>query len=269
MLIRDKHIDPTAVFLKRIMTIGVAPAQSLTNAVIQLIKMPRSIITGAGLFHRTYTATLGVDLRIVGATALIIPGLLAIDAVPEKFKLITDTVVYTVGGVVKTKAPATAIAFSAAHKITALTHGAVLVQVNASGTVSTKVVAATQAYATAQLAISNLPLADTNEVAVGYILIEAGAADWDAQTDDLVAASDLTAVTFVNYGVRKPLTGAIAPVANSEVAGVVSATAITSDQVTIEDDEYLAVIATTDGNYAGTDGRLNVHYRPVGMRGEA
>lgn len=269
MLIRDKHIDPDAAFLKRVLSISIAPAQSLTNAVIALIKLPRTVILGAGLFHRTYTATLGVDLRIVAATALIIPSLLAIDAVPEKFKLITNTVVFTVGGVVKTKAPATAIAFTTTHTITANKYGAILVQINASGTVSTKVVSATQAYATSAAAVAALPLADTNQVALGYITIANNAGDWVATTDDLTDASDVTTATFTNYGVRKPLTGAIAPIAASEVAGVMSATAITSDQVTVEDDEYLAVIATTDGSYVGTDGRLNLLVRPVGMRGEA
>lgn len=132
-----------------------------------------------------------------GGDTVVVKGTLVIDATAEKFKT-TTTTVYRIGGVTYTKAPATAIVFSAAHVVTASKFGVVLVQINAAGTVSTKVPASTQAYNSAPLALAALPAPDSGNVALGYIAIANNAGDWTANTDDLTDASDLTTATFVD-----------------------------------------------------------------------
>jgi hypothetical protein len=54
------------------------------------------------------------------------------------------------------------------------------------------------AYNTAALAIAALPQPAAGNVALGYILIENNTGTWTANTDDLVAASDLETVAFVD-----------------------------------------------------------------------
>lgn len=132
---------------------------------------------------------------------------LAIDAVPEKYKLITNTVIYNVYGVPCSKAPATAIAFTAAHVVSAAKFGVVLIQINAAGTPSSKVPLATQAYTSAALALAALPAPDAGNVALGYIAIAAGVAAWTATTDDMTNGSDVTTATFVSA----PANGIYAP----------------------------------------------------------
>jgi hypothetical protein len=133
----------------------------------------------------------------VRPTGLITKGTLVIDAVPEKFKT-TTTATYNIAGVTYTKTAATAILFTAAHTVTASKFGIILIQINAAGTVSTKVPAATQAYNSAALALAALPAPDAGKAMLGYIAIANNALDWVANTDDLTAASDVTTATFTD-----------------------------------------------------------------------
>lgn len=266
MRINDSKIDRDANVAKRAISIGFTPAINLTNAVVELIKLPHaSRMLGASLYSRAVVGTVAADLRLCAATGILAPGILAIDATPEKFKLITNTIVALFAGAVKTKAPAVAIVFTAAHKVTALTYGAILVQMTNAGVVSTKVSAPTQAFASAAAALSALPQADALNLAIGYIAIHAGALDWTANTDDMTNGSDLTTATFNNYSNRKPLTGAISPTALANIPGVMSATVA---DINAAQDEYLAVLATTDGTGALTDGRLHIEYRARNYRGD-
>ncbi len=124
-------------------------------------------------------------------------GTLVIDAAAEKFKTTTTSAV-RIGGVAYAKGATTALVFTDAHVVALTKFGVILVQQNAAGTISTKVPLATQAYASALLALAALPTADTGNIAIGYITIEAGVAAWTANTDDMTDASDLTAATFNN-----------------------------------------------------------------------
>lgn len=140
-------------------------------------------------------------LRTAMADGLLAIGTLAVDATAEKFKT-TTTAAYRISGIQYVKAAATAIAFTAAHPVTASKFGAILVQINAAGTVSTKISGATQtttqAYDSSALAIAALPAVTAGNVALGYIVIEADSGGWTAITDDLTDASDLTTATFVD-----------------------------------------------------------------------
>ena len=131
------------------------------------------------------------------ANALLLDGDLAIYSTPEQFKT-AKTAVYLINGISHTKAATNALAFSAAHVISATKFGVVLIQINAAGTIATKVPSATQAYNSAPLALAALPSADAGNVALGYIAIAAGAGAWTAITDDLTNGSDVTTAAFVD-----------------------------------------------------------------------
>ena len=143
---------------------------------------------------------IGTDGVLISVTpaltnALLVDGALAIDATPEKFKT-TQTAAYTVNGVSRTKAAASALTFSAAHVITASKYGVILVQINAAGTISTKVPASPQAYNSDVLALAALPSPDAGCVSLGYVAIANNTGDWTANTDDLTDGSDVTTATF-------------------------------------------------------------------------
>lgn len=144
-----------------------------------------------------------------GGNALLVNGLLAKDATAEKFKTVSATSV-RINGVVYSKAATTAQTFTAAHVISATKFGCVLIQQNASGTISSKVALSTQAYNTAPLALAALPVADSGNVALGYIAIAAGAGSWTANTDDLTNASDVTTAAFNDYTPVTPYVVAMA-----------------------------------------------------------
>ncbi len=128
-------------------------------------------------------------------------GTLAVDATAEKFKT-TTTLIWRRAGIQFSKAATTAIVFSAAHVITASKYGIILVQISDAGVFSTKAGAATQttamAYNTSALALAAKPTVDAGNTEVGYMIIQNNTGDWTANTDDLTAASDITAVTFTN-----------------------------------------------------------------------
>lgn len=131
-------------------------------------------------------------------TALLVGGALAIHSTPEQF--VTGAISeYLVNRRYKTKAATTGLTFTANHVVTASLYGIILVQINAAGTISTKVPSATQAYTSAALALAALPAPDTDCVPLGYIAIANNAGDWTANTDDLTNGSDLTTATFTNF----------------------------------------------------------------------
>lgn len=127
------------------------------------------------------------------------PGL-AIDSTPEDFQVRGFT--YRIAGVTYFKAAQTSISFSAAHVVTANGWGAILVQINAAGTISTLIGETTQTtamnYGSAALAIAALPAPAAGNVAVGYIVIEADAGNWTANTDDMTNGGDLDTATFTS-----------------------------------------------------------------------
>lgn len=129
------------------------------------------------------------------SNALILDGDLAIHSVAEQFKT-SKTAVYLINGISYTKAATTALTFSAAHVITASKFGVILVQINAAGTISTKVPVSPQAYNDAPTALAALPSVDAGNVALGYIAIANNAGDWTANTDDLTDGSDVTTAAF-------------------------------------------------------------------------
>lgn len=152
---------------------------------------PGVFLTRAGLLVDDETALLSIGTVLISATA-------------EKFKT-TTTMLYNLSGIQYSKSATDNLVFTAAHVVTALKFGIILLQINAAGTVSTKVPAATATtameYATSALALAALPAADADNVAFAYIIINADAGDWTANTDDMTDGSDLTTAVFTDLAV--------------------------------------------------------------------
>lgn len=170
---------------------------------------------------------IGTDGLLVPVTpaltnALVVDGNLAISATAEKFKT-TQTAAYLINGVSHVKAATDNLTFTAAHVITASKFGIILVQINAAGTISTKVPASPQAYADAATALAALPAVDAGNVALGYIAIENNAGDWTANTDDLTNGSDLTTAAFTD-ATETTIGGAKAWLLTSEADGDIDIT---------------------------------------------
>lgn len=139
--------------------------------------------------------------RAAASDGILQIGTVAVDAVPEKIK--TTTVLYWRRlGIQFTKAATTAIAFSSAYTINTaavagIKYGVFILQITDAGVFSTKAASADQSYASAALALAAKPSADAGNQRVATIVLGAPTgADWVAQTDDLVAASDVSSITI-------------------------------------------------------------------------
>jgi len=160
-------------------------------------------VTGAVTGAASTNTTQGNGLIVYLGNGLLQIGTLTISATPEQFKT-TTTAYYRASGIQFNKTATDSLTFSAADTINVGTaagdyYGIWLVQIDAAGTVSTKSPAADQVYASSALAIAALPAVDAGNVALGYIVVQAKTdLSWTANTDDMTAASDCAAVTFVD-----------------------------------------------------------------------
>lgn len=129
---------------------------------------------------------------------------LAIDATPEDFQVSAFS--YSIAGTEYVKAAATGISFTAAHPVEQGKYGAVLVEIDNAGAVSTKISGATQTtiqgYATSALAVAALPSETSGKRAIGYIVIQAKP---DYATLTTALAGDDNDLVFT---AKAPLSGA-------------------------------------------------------------
>ena len=175
---------------------------------------------------------------------------------------------YLVAGDYRQKAAATGLTFTAAHVITASTYGIILVQINAAGTISTKVPSATQAYASAALALAAKPAVDSGNVEIGYIQIANNAGDWTANTDDLTDASDVTTATFTSSAsIGRAVLGSDIAFADTSFGAATLSTTLTD--IRGSEDDAIFVLYTTDGTGALLDAGLQITFRPYGINGDA
>ncbi|HWV58690.1 MAG TPA: hypothetical protein VNZ57_14635 [Longimicrobiales bacterium] len=134
---------------------------------------------------------------------VLVPGGLEVSATAEKFKT-TETAYFKIGGVQYTKAATDNLEFSVGHVVKAEKWGAILIQIDAAGTISTKVSGAEQAFDTRAAAEAALPAPDEGNVALGHLVVQAqdsdGHGDWTANADDLT--DDVAFAEFVD--VEKP-----------------------------------------------------------------
>lgn len=154
-------------------------------------------------------------------------GTLAISATAEKFKT-TSIAAFQFDGTRATKAATDNLVFSAAYTINSAQDSgqfwaAFLIQINAAGTVSTKVVSADQAYTTEAAAIAALPSADSGKVSLGYITLRTNVdGTWTANTDDMTAASDVDTVNVYDNTAGTIQSVALTAGVNLEAAGMIT-----------------------------------------------
>jgi hypothetical protein len=185
----------------------VAGQTTIATTISGLLKAASGVISAAVINVDYPSVAKWNELRNYLADGLLVHGTLLLSAVPEKFKT-TSTAVYTLSGVTYTKAATDNLTFSAGHTVNTAGaagqfYGIILLQINAAGTVSTKVPAADQVYTSSALAIAALPAADALNTALGYILIYTKeATKWAANTDDMTDGSDCATATFSNTVVK-------------------------------------------------------------------
>lgn len=274
MITRDRNIDPASFTARHTDQIGVVTAVSKKDRPFAVYKAPTALrVVAASVYCQAYTAVAAIHLFNSSGSDVVSGSPLAIDATPEKFKT-TAAILSSLAGQFYEKAAATAIVFSAAHVITALKWGVVLVQLTpGSGAVSTKVPVATpttaMTYATSAEALAALAgmSADAGKLKIGHILIHNNAGDWTANTDDLTDGSDITAATFSDgTAYELPEITSITPVALKEVQGVI---ATTHDCHRVKEDRYIVATFETDGAGAMTGGQFKLTTRADFMRGDA
>jgi hypothetical protein len=256
---------------------AAAPAPDASNAAIALL----IVEADAG----TWTANTD-DLLAAGDLEAfdILPELhdrlitgpaLALDEAEEEDFQVGDFT-YIIDGVKYTKTAADGIDFTAAHVCTALKFLAILVEIDAAGTVATKVPlvdgrsqTAAQGYDTAPEAIAALPPQTPGKVALGYILVNADAGNWTANTDDMeptATPGDLTSVLFHSY--TAPVNDVFAVQAGTIVTNVwTDETLATRRQALRGANQFLVLLSGTTGII--TDPEIAIEYRPYPMAAEA
>lgn len=134
-----------------------------------------------------------------GKTGVITSPALAIGSTAEK--VANGLFYYRINGTNYTLAAnAVGSTFTAAHVVSLTKYGVIMLYVNAAGTIISLVPSATQAYDTAEAAhdAGDAMVTPYSYCYIGRILINAGAAAWTANTDDLTDGSDLTTATFIS-----------------------------------------------------------------------
>lgn len=265
MSISDAKISRDAKTARKPIVVSLVPAVSQTDRPFFVYKPGYNFRIERISGHTLLLAgAVSFDAAIAPDTAILRAGAITVHSTPEQLALALSR--YIVGGRVFEKAAATAITFTAAHVITALKFGIILLSVNNAGTVSSKVPLATQAYATAGEALAALPVVDTDKVAIGYLLIENNAVDWTANTDDLTAASDIQAITIVtNAAVARALSAGKAFVTNEAGLGALAAASAALQGTDVEN---LILLYTSDGTGALTHGTVTASIRPLPMNGD-
>ncbi len=124
---------------------------------------------------------------------------------PEKFE-IDDAFAHRINKIVRVKDAAAELTFSDAHVVSSTggnKWGAILIQVNAAGAVSTVVESADQSFDTRAEAVAALPDAAAENVAIGYIVIQTkDGVSWTANTDDMTDGSDVETAEFIDGAVN-------------------------------------------------------------------
>lgn len=269
MAVTDKKILKSANVAKEVVSTALGTlVVSKTDRPFRVIRPGHPFqLVAVKAFGLDETGAVTINALLLGQNGIIKATTVTTHSTPEQ--LATAAFVGREGGVLFEKAAATAITFSAAHVVTALKYGIILLQVTDAGVFSTKVPAATpttaMAYASGALATAALPAPDAGNIAVASILIQAGAADWDANTDDLTPASDLVAVTYTSVAAAaKALTGAISMADGSLVEGTLAALA----DIRGTEDEDIILLYTTDGTGAEVNAYVDVVYRPYPLNNE-
>lgn len=281
MAINDDKIVPSAGIAANSITKNLGITQSMTNQP-RILKQMRSgfAIEQVGVYVRTYTATLAIDVGIVPVGGTLGGVTLVVGGTTTKFKI--NAAIFGISSVIDSntglptvvqKAITDNNAFSSAFTInkagtTGSFWGAVRIQMDYLGAITTKVVAANQAFLAEADAKANAPAADAGHIDCGTISIETGSGlTFTAGADALAVAGNVAAVNFngIADAFVSAMTGTIAPVAATLVQGTMAAFATRSYGVK---GAFLCARYTSDSSAVVTDAELDVSYRPFPLNGE-
>lgn len=270
-LLRDSHVA------EHLIPVPVATSTSATGTQFFLFTPGWWFqFAGLGLGNRAMAGEVSIGARIIrGDGPISGPNLRTDASEPEDYE--SDAFSFVIDGVVYAKALVDGGDFTAAHVVTALKFGVILFQIDAAGTISTKVPAATPTTAMAfnsyDEAVRSLPSPDADNAPIGYLVVEADSGNWTANTDSLT--DDVEEATWVNgpfayyagtLPVLDPMDADVEGVTATYVEGVLS-----DDQSNLVGDasDSIVLTFTTDGSGALTAGTAMLRIRPYPLNGQS
>lgn len=184
--------------MDKISAVGVSRAIKSNNVTEHTVNVDFASLGAVKIFAVTVKLQ-GSDSREELNTGVISDPVIAIGSTAERFA--NGAFDYQIDNVSYSKAVVAAGSlFSAAHAISASKWGIILLYIDTSGSISSLVPLATQAYDTAAEAhiAGDAVVTLKGTILIGKILINNDASLWTANTDDLTNASDVTTATFIS-----------------------------------------------------------------------
>lgn len=264
MAVRDIKLTPGSAIAKQVLAFPLSGSNIINT---QTDKLFAAFAPGHEFLLDDVQVSCGDETGAVSFSVLVLnrdgiisaaDATLGIHSTPAQF-VTGAAVVARIGNTIFRKAATTGLTFSQAFTVADDKFGVSLVQMNASGTISTKEPAAAMAYDSATLAAGNVPAPDAGNIALGYIVIAPTAGTFTANTTALTGIA-----TYVDTAPITPAVSALAAADNSLAA----APAIAFDAGHGNPDALLVVLYTADGTGDIDNGALFVTYRPFPLNGE-
>lgn len=263
MAVRDIKLEPSSHVAKKALSFGLnnaAIVASQTNRKFAHFKPEHEfLLTEAQLAVSGLVGALAFRIVVANRDGIVgaADATLVVDATPDQFA--HGAIVAKIGDKVFAQAAQTGLAFSQAFTVADDTFGVSLIQMDASGTVSTKEPSAAMDYATASLAAGNVPAPDAGNIALGYVVIAPTAGLFTANTTALTGIA-----TFTDTPVIAPAVASLAAVDDT----LVDSAAASFDAAHGNPDASIIVTYTTDGTGDVTTGSFVLRYRPYPLNGE-
>lgn len=271
------HPDADAAARELIRSVITATGQTALAVIVHQFARRGRKIVGAQLFATAVTAVISGDVGIVQPGGIIEQPTLS--AAGNNTGLELDAAIRAVSptGVYLRKAAENNVAFSSAYTINAADvagqwWGAVRIQMDSAGVITTKVVSADQAFATEALALVAVPNADADKINLGTVTVRTKSGVSFVFNTGLITgagggAEDAATVNWnpVASGLASALTGAITPVAGSPVAGTLQSSL---SRVVVKKGGLLVASYTTDGAGAATNLIFRIDHRLFPASGE-
>lgn len=260
----------------------LAPAISQTNAIALIQQMPYGfVLESLQAYCRALAGTVAINVGFVPVGGVLDAVTLATGTTTSRFQLSTTLLRAVAAALnantglptVVNKAAEDNIQFSSAFTVNAAAatgtfFGACRVQMNAAGTISTKVVSADQTYASAAAAQAAAPPADVGQVNLGTITIQAVNVAFTANTTLLGAAGITTtyqgrasSLVLLNGGADLSYTAGRLLFATPSTAQSTRRSAVPG--------ALLVLRYTTNGSGALTEGSFGIGVRPFPANGES
>ncbi len=284
MTIVDNKVSPAAGVAKKTLTIGITSAIDQTATILDIEQIPYGFaVERVGAYCSAVVDVVTAKARILPVLrygSLLDAAVLTIGGTASKFKLnaalralLPLIVAPAASPALVYKAVTDNNAFSSAFTINAagaagLFWGAVRIQIDSAGVITTKVVSQDQVFATEAEALASVPHSDNGKIGLATITIQMKTGDtFTAQT---TALNDAT-TNAVNYNGRasslvSAQTAEVQFVSTEKVFGAMQAEI--SNRATPNPGGLLVVDYTTSHTGVLTNAKVTVEYRPYPMAGE-